>query len=43
LTRYAGGWDDDVLDTFTMYPDVRRQAVRLLAEIDAVGSQFGSQ
>jgi len=25
----------DVIDTVTMYPDVRRTVVRLLAEIDA--------
>ena len=28
------GWAD-VIDTLTMYPDARRQVVRLLAEIDA--------
>jgi hypothetical protein len=25
----------DVIDTFTMHPELRRQAVRILAEIDA--------
>ena len=38
LLRYGDangdGWAD-VIDTLTMYPDVRRQVVRLLAEIDA--------
>ena len=28
------GWAD-LIDTLTMYPDVRRRVVRLLAEIDA--------
>ena len=28
------GWPD-VIDTFTMYPDVRREVVRVLAEINA--------
>ena len=40
LLRYGDangdGWAD-VIDTLTMYPDVRRQVVRLLAEIDATG------
>jgi hypothetical protein len=31
LLRYDGGWGDDVIDIFAMYPDVRRQAVLLLA------------
>ena len=38
LLRYGDangdGWAD-VIDTHSMYPDVRRKAVRLLAEIDA--------
>ena len=38
LLRYGDangdGWTD-VIDTLTMYPDVRRQVVRLLTEIDA--------
>ena len=38
LLRYGDangdGWAD-VIDTLTMYPDVRRQVVRTLAEIDA--------
>ena len=41
LLRYGDasgdGWAD-LIDTLTMYPDVRRQAVRLLAEIDATAS-----
>ena len=40
LLRYGDangdGWAD-VIDTLTMYPDVRRKVVRMLAEIDAVG------
>ena len=40
LLRYGDangdGWAD-VIDTLTMYPDARRQVVRLLAEIDAAG------
>ena len=35
------GWAD-VIDTLTMYPDVRRNVVRLLAEIDA-GDQRASE
>lgn len=27
----------DVIDTLTMYPDLRRQVVRTLAEVDAAG------
>jgi hypothetical protein len=27
----------DVIDTLTMYPDARRNVVRMLAEIDAAG------
>jgi hypothetical protein len=38
LLRYGDangdGWAD-VIDTLTMYPDVRRNVVRLLTEIDA--------
>ena len=38
LLRYGDangdGWAE-VIDTITMYPDARRQVVRLLAEIDA--------
>ncbi len=38
LLRYGdangNGWAD-VIDTFTMYPDVRRKVVRMLAETDA--------
>ncbi len=40
LLRYGDANGDgcaDVIDTLTMYPDVRRQVVRLLAEIDAAG------
>lgn len=36
LLRYGDGWAE-VIDTVTMYPDARRQVVRLLAEIDAAG------
>ncbi len=40
LLRYGDangdGWAD-LIDTLTMYPDVRRKVVRMLAEIDAVG------
>ena len=40
LLRYGNGdgWAD-VIDTLTMYPDVRRQVVRMLAEIGAGGSR----
>ena len=38
LLRYGDasgdGWAD-IIDTLTMYPDVRRTVVRLLAEMDA--------
>ena len=38
LLRYGDangdGWAD-IIDTLTMYPNVRRKVVRLLAEIDA--------
>jgi hypothetical protein len=38
LLRYGDangdGWAD-VIDTLSMYPEVRRQAVRILAEMDA--------
>jgi hypothetical protein len=34
LLRYGGGWDDDVIDIFTMYPEARRRAMRLLADMD---------
>ena len=34
LLRYGGGWDDDVIDIFTMYPEARRRAMRLLANMD---------
>jgi hypothetical protein len=38
LLRYGDangdGWAD-VIDTLTMYPDVRRKVVRMLAEIDS--------
>jgi hypothetical protein len=34
LLRYDGGWDDDVIDIFTMYPEARRRAMRLLAGMD---------
>ena len=44
LLRYGYGYGDangdgwaDVIDTLTMYPDARRQVVRLLAEIDTAG------
>ncbi len=40
LLRYGDangdGWAE-VIDTVTMYPNARRQVVRLLAEIDAAG------
>jgi hypothetical protein len=40
LLRYGDangdGWAD-VIDMLTMYPDARRKAVRMLAEIDAAG------
>jgi hypothetical protein len=40
LLRYGdasgNGWAD-VIDTLTMYPDVRRQAVRILAEVGGRG------
>ena len=40
LLRYGDangdGWAD-VIDTLTMYPDVRRTVVRILGEIDATG------
>jgi hypothetical protein len=40
LRRYGDANGDrwaDVIDTLTIYQDVRRQVVRLLAEINAVG------
>jgi hypothetical protein len=40
LLRYGDangdGWAD-LIDTLSMYPDVRRKVVRMLAEIDAAG------
>jgi hypothetical protein len=40
ILRYGdasgNGWAD-VIDTLTMYPDVRRQAVRILAEVGGRG------
>jgi hypothetical protein len=41
LLRYRDGRGDDwadIIDSLTMYPNARRQVVRVLAEIDAVSS-----
>jgi hypothetical protein len=39
--RYSDAWAD-VIDTLSTYPDVRRKAVPLLAEIDAVARTLGA-
>ena len=43
LLRYGDANGDrwaDVIDTLTMYPDVRRKMMRMPAEIDAAGQRL---